>query len=73
MVPHTSDGRVMFAIPWHGHTVVGTTDTPIDRSQLEPLALEEEIEFILDTAAGISAARPRAKTCSASTSASGRW
>ena len=29
MVPHTSDGRVMFAIPWHGHTVVGTTDTPI--------------------------------------------
>ena len=30
MVPHTSDGRVMFAIPWHGHTVVGTTDTPID-------------------------------------------
>ena len=30
MVPHTSDGRVMFAIPWHGHTLVGTTDTPID-------------------------------------------
>ena len=29
MVPHTSDGRVMFAIPWHGHTLVGTTDTPI--------------------------------------------
>src|SRR4030095_2421071 len=26
MVPHTSDGRVMFAIPWHGHTLVGTTD-----------------------------------------------
>jgi glycerol-3-phosphate dehydrogenase len=30
MVPHTSDGRVMFAIPWHGHTLVGTTDTPIE-------------------------------------------
>ena len=29
MVPHTSDGRVLFAIPWHGHTVVGTTDTEI--------------------------------------------
>jgi glycerol-3-phosphate dehydrogenase len=29
MVPHTSDGRVMFAIPWNLHTVVGTTDTPI--------------------------------------------
>ncbi len=27
MVPHTSDGRVMFAVPWHNHVVVGTTDT----------------------------------------------
>jgi glycerol-3-phosphate dehydrogenase len=51
MVPHTSDGRVMFAIPWHGHTVVGTTDTPITEPTLEPVALEEEIAFILDTAA----------------------
>jgi len=51
MVPHTSDGRVMFAIPWHGHTVVGTTDTPIAEPALEPVALEEEIAFILDTAA----------------------
>ena len=50
MVPHTSDGRVMFAIPWHGHTVVGTTDTPIPRPELEPVAMEEEIEFILQTA-----------------------
>ena len=33
MVPHTSDGRVMFAIPWHGHTLVGTTDTPIGTSR----------------------------------------
>jgi len=51
MVPHTSDGRVMFAIPWHGHTVVGTTDTPIAEPTLEPVALEQEIEFILQTAA----------------------
>src|SRR3954447_23148117 len=50
MVPHTSDGRVMFAIPWHGHTLVGTTDTPIDAAPLEPVAFEEEIEFILQTA-----------------------
>src|SRR5262249_26573666 len=34
MVPHTRDGRVMFAIPWHGHAVVGTTDTPIPASTL---------------------------------------
>jgi glycerol-3-phosphate dehydrogenase len=50
MVPHTSDGRVMFAIPWHNHTVVGTTDTPITNASLDPLPLEEEIEFILSTA-----------------------
>src|SRR5262245_55919268 len=51
MVPHTSDGRVMFAIPWHGHTLVGTTDTPITNPSLEPVPLEKEIEFILSTAA----------------------
>jgi len=51
MVPHTSDGRVMFAIPWHDHTLIGTTDTPIAEAELEPVALEKEIEFILSTAA----------------------
>jgi glycerol-3-phosphate dehydrogenase len=51
MVPHTSDGRVMFAIPWHGHTLVGTTDTPITHPSLEPVPMEKEIEFILSTAA----------------------
>jgi glycerol-3-phosphate dehydrogenase len=51
MVPHTADGRVMFAIPWHGHTLVGTTDTPIDAPTLEPRPLQEEIDFILETAA----------------------
>ena len=50
MVPHTSDGRVMFAIPWHGHTLVGTTDTPVETPTLEPRPLEEEIAFILETA-----------------------
>lgn len=51
MVPHTSDGRVMFAIPWHRHTVVGTTDVAISEIPLEPRATEEEITFILETAA----------------------
>jgi glycerol-3-phosphate dehydrogenase len=50
MVPRTSDGRVLFVIPWHGHAVAGTTDTPVDAPSLEPKPLEEEIEFILDTA-----------------------
>jgi glycerol-3-phosphate dehydrogenase len=51
MIPKTSDGRVLFAVPWHGKVVVGTTDTPLDETSLEPRALEEEIEFILTTAA----------------------
>jgi glycerol-3-phosphate dehydrogenase len=50
LVPHTSDGRVLFAIPWHGHTLVGTTDTPIETADLEPVAMEQEIEFVLATA-----------------------
>ena len=58
MVPHTGDGRVMFAIPWHGHAVVGTTDTPITQSSLEPRPLEGEVDFILETAGGYLARRP---------------
>jgi glycerol-3-phosphate dehydrogenase len=58
MVPRTSDGRVLFAIPWHEHTLIGTTDTPIENVSLEPVALEEEIEFILDTASRYLARRP---------------
>jgi glycerol-3-phosphate dehydrogenase len=50
MVPHTADGRVLFAIPWHGHTLVGTTETPLAAATLEPIAMEQEIEFILATA-----------------------
>ncbi len=50
MIPKTSDGRVLFAVPWHGRVVVGTTDTPLDDCSLEPRALEEEVEFILSTA-----------------------
>jgi len=50
MIPKTSDGRVLFAVPWHGKVVVGTTDIPIDSPSLEPRALDEEIEFILSTA-----------------------
>lgn len=50
-VPHTDDGRVFFAVPWHGHVIVGTTDTPIDSLPEEPEAQEEEIEFIMKHAA----------------------
>jgi glycerol-3-phosphate dehydrogenase len=50
MVPHTDDGRVLFAVPWHHHAVVGTTDTPLTEVSLEPRAQPEEIEFILANA-----------------------
>ena len=50
MVPRTSDGRVLFVIPWHNHAVAGTTDTPVEAPSLEPRPLEEEIDFILETA-----------------------
>lgn len=61
MVPHTRDGRVMFAIPWHEHVVVGTTDTPIKEAQLEPTPRPGEIDFILDTASDYLARRPNRK------------
>ena len=51
MVPHTDDGRVLFAVPWHGRTIVGTTDTPIPAAALEPRPLPEEIDFLLTHAA----------------------
>jgi glycerol-3-phosphate dehydrogenase len=51
MIPKTSDGRVLFAVPWHGKVVLGTTDTPVREAVLEPRALDEEIDFILNTAA----------------------
>jgi glycerol-3-phosphate dehydrogenase len=49
MIPKTADGRVLFAVPWQEHVLVGTTDTPLDKHSLEPRALEEEVQFILDT------------------------
>ena len=50
MIPKTDDDRVLFAVPWHDRVIVGTTDTPRDVPELEPQALEEEIDFILNTA-----------------------
>lgn len=50
IVPKTSDGRVIFVIPWHDHVLVGTTDTPINDVSLEPQAQEAEIGFLLETA-----------------------
>lgn len=51
MVPHTEDGRVLFAIPWQARTLIGTTDTPVEETSLEPRPLPEEVEFLMTHAA----------------------
>jgi glycerol-3-phosphate dehydrogenase len=51
MIPKTSDGRVLFGVPWHNRVIIGTTDTPVKEFTLEPKPLEEEIEFLLTTSA----------------------
>lgn len=61
MIPKTSDGRVLFAVPWHNKVVVGTTDTPVKESNYEPKALESEIDFILDTARQYLSKKPERK------------
>ncbi len=47
LIPRTDDGRVIFAVPWHGRVVAGTTDTPVAEATLEPRALPEELDFLL--------------------------
>ncbi len=61
MIPKTSDGRVLFAVPWRGKVVVGTTDTVRESPDLEPRPLDEEIEFILNTAALYMTKKPERK------------
>lgn len=59
MIPRTPDGRVLFAIPWHGHTLVGTTDVAAPDAPVEPRPTAEEIDFILETAGRYLARRPQ--------------
>src|SRR6478672_10481104 len=61
MVPHTPDGRVLFAVPWHDHVVVGTTDVAVDTIGREPRPMDEEIGFILTNAAKYLAKAPTRK------------
>jgi glycerol-3-phosphate dehydrogenase len=59
LIPETPDGRVLFAIPWHGHTLLGTTDVAVPTPPVEPRATEDEIAFILETAGRYLARQPR--------------
>jgi glycerol-3-phosphate dehydrogenase len=61
MIPKTSDGRVLFAIPWQGRALLGTTDTTVDAVSEEPRALESEIDYVLDTARQYLAEAPQRK------------
>src|SRR5699024_10282889 len=61
LVPRTSDGRILFAVPWLGKLILGTTDTPRTDLPMEPRPREQEIEFIL-TEAGRYLQRPPNRT-----------
>jgi glycerol-3-phosphate dehydrogenase len=49
LVPRTSDGRVLFAIPWLDSTLVGTTDIPVEHAEPEPRAADDEVSYLLST------------------------
>lgn len=51
MIPHTDDGRILFAIPWHDKVIVGTTDIEVDKPEIEPQPDRDEIDFLLEHAA----------------------
>jgi glycerol-3-phosphate dehydrogenase len=61
MVPKTCDGRVLFGVPWHDRVILGTTDVPVKNFVLEPKALEEEVDFILETAGRYLSKKPQRK------------
>jgi glycerol-3-phosphate dehydrogenase len=59
MIPKTSDGRVLFAIPWHNATIVGTTDEPVDRPSAEPRSLATERSFLFEHITRYFGRRPK--------------
>ena len=50
MIPKTADGRVLFALPWLGKVILGTTDSPRDDMPLEPQPMAHDVDYILDEA-----------------------
>ena len=74
MIPKTADGRVLFAVPWQGCVIVGTTDTPRTRISLEPRALAQERDFIMThTQAYLTTAPQCPRMCSVFTRGYARW
>ncbi|HEX4083320.1 MAG TPA: glycerol-3-phosphate dehydrogenase/oxidase [Chthoniobacteraceae bacterium] len=58
MIPRTSDGRILFGIPWHGRLILGTTDHAVKEITAEPRPMDSEIDFILSTASRFLAVPP---------------
>jgi len=61
MIPHTKDGRVLFAVPWHGKLLIGTTDTPLDSYPLDSIPQKQEIDFLLNHASEYLVKNPTLK------------
>jgi glycerol-3-phosphate dehydrogenase len=61
MIPKTADGRVLFAIPWHESTIVGTTDVPVDGASVEPRSMASERTFLLEHIARYFGRKPGAE------------
>jgi glycerol-3-phosphate dehydrogenase len=59
LVPKTDDGRVLFAVPWLGKTILGTTDTPREDLDREPAPFRDEVDFILREAARVLVRAPQ--------------
>ena len=60
MVPKTTDGRVLFAVPWLGKVILGTTDSPKNQLDYEPEAMKNEVAFILGESARYLRRAPKA-------------
>ncbi len=61
MIPKTKDGRVLFGVPWYDKLLLGTTDTIRETAKLEPEALQQEIDFVLETAGAYLTRKPTRK------------
>lgn len=61
MIPYTPDGNVLFVVPWHGKAVVGTTEIIRKHNEMEPVPLDEEIDYILKTVGSYLSMQPERK------------
>ena len=59
LVPKTSDGRILFAVPWLDHVILGTTDTLVNKPLIDPLPSDDEIDFILENAQQYMSIKPK--------------